>query len=71
MHSANGQKIICPAYFALLGKIYSPCILLAKLLILLAADFAQNSASKFCQGPLQVFAQLLYICSVRMRNLSS
>ena len=37
------------AYFALLGKIDSP-FCLQNCLFLLAAYFAQNSASKFCQG---------------------
>ena len=37
------------AYFALLGKVDSP-FCLQNCLYLLAAYFAQNSASKFCQG---------------------
>ena len=53
------------AYFALLGKIDSP-FCLQNCLFLLAAYFAQNSASKFCQG--LVVRDLLYLlcscCSV-------
>ena len=40
------------AYFALLGKTDSP-FCLQNCLFLLAAYFAQNSASKFCQGLLE------------------
>ena len=41
------------AYFALLGKIYSP-FCLQNCLFLLVAYFAQNSAGKFRQGLIKI-----------------